>query len=394
MAALVEEPACRLLTLTGPGGSGKSRLALEVAGAHLEAYPGGVYWVALAPLASPAAIVPAIAQALGFAFDASAPAGPETLQQQLLAYLKRRRMLLVLDNAEHLPALGKLADDILATAPEVKLLVTSRTRLGVRGEHLVPVRGMHVPPIEHDRAEARAVDGRQYSAVQLFAQSARRLGRASVLDDESLGPVVNICRAVDGLPLGILLAAAWTQMLNPVEIARELGQGGKGLDLLAADCHVAPARQQSMRVVFDHSWQLLSRREREVMRDLSTFVGGCTREAAQQVAGASLRDLMALVRQSLLARTACGRYEMHELMRQYAAERLAASADGGNAARTRHAAYYAAALARWATDSNSAVASSSWTAIRPGRWPPDQGLLWNRAIARWRKAARSKLAGL
>jgi len=310
-----------------------------------------VYWVLLAPLASSEAIVPTLAQAIGFTFYAPTSAGPGAPRQQLLAYLRRKRMLLVLDNADHLRGAARLATDILVAAPGVKLLVTSRARLNVPGEHLLLVRGMDVPPASRDRVEAMSGDERRYSALQFFAQSARRLQPAFELDDGNLAPVIRICRAVGGLPLGILLAAAWTQMLSPAEVARELAsQRGKGLDFLVADWEETPPRQQSMRAVFDHSWRLLSERERKVMRALSLFRGGYTREAAQQVADASLRELMALVRQSLLERTPAGRYEMHELLRQYAAEQLAASPDGGNAARDRHAAYYAAALGSWAAD--------------------------------------------
>jgi DNA-binding SARP family transcriptional activator/predicted ATPase len=351
VAERLEDPACRLLTLTGPGGSGKTRLALESAGAQLEAHPDGVYWVSLAPLGSAEAIVPTLAQAIGFTFYAPTDGGSGAPRQQLLAYLRRKRMLLVLDNAEHLPGATRLAADILVAAPQVKLLVTSRARLSVPGEHLLPVRGMDVPPASRDRAGTGGDDGHRYSAVQLFAESARRMQPAFALDEDNLAPVTQICRAVGGLPLGILLAAAWMQMLSPAEIARELtSQDGKGLDLLATDWQKAPPRQHSMRAVFDHSWRLLSDREREAMQALSVFRGGCTREAAQQVTGASLRELMALVQQSLLERTPAGRYEMHELLRQYAAEKLAASPDGGNAPRDRHAAYYAAALDEWAAD--------------------------------------------
>ena len=173
---------------------------------------------------------------------------------------------------------------------------------------------------------------------------------------DQLRDVSRICRLVQGMPLGILLAAAWVEVLSPAEIAAQISgemggqEPGRGLDFLETAWSDLPERQRSMRAVFDHSWSLLSEREREALAGMSAFRGGLTREAAQQIAGASLSDLLALTNRSVLYRTTLGRYEIHELLRQYAAGKLAASPAGEGAVRDRHAAHYVAALKRWAED--------------------------------------------
>jgi hypothetical protein len=188
--------------------------------------------------------------------------------------------------------------------------------------------------------------------VRLFLEGARRVQPGFELADDNMADVVRICRLVDGMPLAILLAAAWVEMLTPAEIVAELEEqmAGLGLDLLASDLRDAPERHTSVRAVFDHSWKLLTERERAVMRALAVFRGGFTRAAAQEVTGASLHALRALVKWSLLRRAPAGRYEMHELLRQYAAEKLALSGTHEAQTRDRHAAYYADALQGWAAD--------------------------------------------
>jgi predicted ATPase/tetratricopeptide (TPR) repeat protein len=330
------DTTCRLLTLVGPGGSGKTRLALEAAEAQIDSYAHGVFFVSLAPLDSIDSMVPTVAEALGFRFyEEGEP------QQQLLDYLRQKRMLLILDNFEHLVEGAGLVTEILQTAPGVKILAASRARLNVGGEHLFPVSGMHVPD------EETIEDATQYSAIKLFLSNVRRTQPSFEPTADELTGVVRICRLVEGMPLGILLAAAWAEMLTPTEIAAEIS---RGLDFLETDLRDVPERQRSMRAVFDHSWNLLTEREREVFQALSVFRGGFTREAAQEVTGASLRELMALVHKSLLHRTARERYDMHELLRVYAAEKLHGSPAASEAARNRHGDYYATAFQRWGED--------------------------------------------
>jgi predicted ATPase/DNA-binding SARP family transcriptional activator len=338
IGARLADPDCRLLTLIGPGGSGKTRLALEAAARQLEDYAQGVFFVSLAALDSAEGIVPAIAQALDFRFY-----GEGKQKEQLIGYLRSKSMLLILDNYEHLLAGAELAAEILEAAPGVVILATSRARLNVRGEHLHPIPGMDVPPLPSLSGRGAGDEG-EYSAVKLFLASARRVRPDFELTDETLSGVVQVCHLVEGMPLGILLAAAWMGMLTPAEIATEIE---RGLDILETDWRDVPARQRTMRAVFDHSWALLGGREHEVLQGLSVFRGGFTRDAAERVAGASLRDLMTLVNRSLLHRALDGRYEVHELLRQYAAGKLAESPDAATVVRDRHAAFYATALEGW-----------------------------------------------
>ena len=358
MAAIgerLQDPEGRLLTLVGPGGIGKTRLAVEVASAQVESYADGVFFVSLAPLRSPDAIVPTVARALEFSLRKG-----EDPRQQLLDYLGQKNMLLVLDNFEHLlacPERGRgdgvdLVTDTLKTAPGVRIVVTSRERLNVQGEHLRPVPGMDYPEEVAPTAEESMVS----SAVRLFLHSARRVRPDFQPTHEDLAEVGQICRLVAGMPLAILLAAAWAEMLTPQEIAAEIK---RGIDVLETDLRDAPERHRSMRAVFDNSWNLLTARPRGVMEALSVFRGGFTREAAQTISNATSRDLMALIHKSLLQRAPGGRYELHELLGQYAAERLEAS-ERADAVRDAHSAYYCAAMERWAADLQG---PRQWTAF-------------------------------
>jgi len=345
---LLAGPDVRLVTILGAGGMGKTRLALEAAAAQMDHFAHGVFFVSLAPLQSVDSIVPAVAEALAFSFYK----GGEP-QQQLLDYVRQKTMLLIMDSFEHLLDGVGWVTEVLKTVSNVKILATSRAKLNVQGEHLFPIAGMDFPALTpglspedgreepKDAALRRAQDAAQYSAVQLFLQGARRAQPGFELTTDNLGHVVRICRLLQGMPLAILLATAWVRTLTLAEIAAEIGQG---LDFLETDLRDMPVRQRSVQAVFDHSWHLLSEREREVFQALSVFRGGFTRQAAREVIGASLRELRALVDKSLLHRTPMGRYEVHELLRQYAAEKLEGSPAAYEAARDRHAAYYAAAL--------------------------------------------------
>jgi tetratricopeptide (TPR) repeat protein len=236
--------------------------------------------------------------------------------------------------------------------------------LAAEYEHLLPIAGMACP--DTLSAEVEPTEVGQYSAVRLFVESARRVRPEFGLTPSNQANVAAICRSVDGLPLAILLAAAWIGVLTPAEIARQLepappmgpDAGGEhepstGLDFLGLELRDLPLRHRGIRVVFDGSWALLSPHERAVMQALSVFRGGFAQHAAQQVAGAALHDLARLESKSLLQRASAdsaettSRYEIHELLRQYAAERLAAEPDHRSATLDRHCEYYAAALARW-----------------------------------------------
>lgn len=325
---MIDDPKTRLVTILAPGGMGKTRLGLEVAERHLEHFQGGAYFVGLAPLSDPQNIVPTIAEAVGYQLqqDERSP------RQQLLDYLREKNLLLLLDNFEHLIEGASIVSDILRAAPAVQIIATSRERLNLSGEVLFNLGGMDFPDWETPE------DALEYSAVKLFMQGAARARPGFELLADDLKYVARICRLVRGMPLGIVLAASWVEMLAVEEIASEISQS---LDFLETEMRDVPERHRSIRAVFDYSWNLMNDAEREVFARLAVFRGGMTREAAQQVAGANLRVLTALVNKSLLRRDPdSGRYEIHELLRQYAEERLE---DAGEAAATRdaHSAYFA-----------------------------------------------------
>lgn len=330
LSDLLHNPACRLLTLFGPGGIGKTRLALEVAAAHLDLFPDGVNWVGLEALSSPDLIICAIAEAVDYRITESGDS-----KRQLLHQLRPQNMLLILDNFEHLLDGVGIVADILTAAPGVKILVTSREALNLQEEWLWPVAGMRYPSMEgqNGSAETRL---EEYSAVQLFVQNARRIRSDFSLEAERDG-VLHICDLVEGLPLALELAAARVRVLPCEEIARQIA---RNLDFLKTQARNVPPRHRSMRAVLDHSWQLLSEEEQKVFRRLSVFRGGFTREAAAEVAEAALPVLMALVDKSLLRWNSADRYSLHEMVRQYAERHLTDLPDDFGSTRERHSAYF------------------------------------------------------
>ena len=326
---LLEDPDCRLLTLVGPGGAGKTRLALEAAARRIERYPHGVHFVPLVSVASPEFLAPAVAESIQFAVD-GAHSG-FSAQEQLLDYLGERSTLLVLDNFEHLVDGADLLGKIIERAPKVELLTTSRERLNVQSEWVLDVHGLGL-----------AENGNGGSgALRLFVERATQVEPKFSLDDEERVEAGRICRLVEGLPLGIELAASWVSVLSCAEIADEIE---RNIDFLATSMRDVPERHRSLRAAFDQSWRLLSGEQQDVLARLSVLRGDFGREAAAAVAGADLRLLSDLVSKSLVRRSDFGRYELHELLRQYAAERLAASPGEERDARERHARHYAAML--------------------------------------------------
>jgi len=319
----------RLVTLIGAGGTGKTRLAIETGAVQLSKnrFTNGVFFISLAPLEAIESIVPAIASSLSFSFYV----GGEP-RQQLLDYLREKSMLLIMDNFEHLLSCVDLVTEILNISPHIKILATSRARLNIQGEQLFHLTGMDFPNWESPQ------DASEYSAVKLFTQTARRVRPDFELTADNMKYIVRLCRLVGGMPLGILLAASWMEMLAPEEIAGEIE---KNLDFLEARQRDLPDRQHSMRAVFDYSWKLLTKSEQDVFMKSSVFRGGFTRELAEQVTGASLRDLMGLVDKSLLHRTSDGRFNIHELLRQYAEEKLSQVPNESNATKNQHSSYFA-----------------------------------------------------
>jgi len=334
---------CRLLTLLGPGGIGKTRLAIQIAGRNVDQYPDGVFFIPLAPLNDAELIFPAIAKVLRFPLADSSGAA----RDQLLEYLQFKKLLLVLDNIEHLltETSLQLAVDILATAAGVKLLISSRMRLNIQGEHIYVVGGMSTPPGPDSRETTASLE--KYSAVRLFLQSAKRIQPSFHLTESNRVAVVEICQMLQGMPLGIELAAAWMELLEPQQILQEMQ---KNLDFLESDQHDLPDRQRSIRAVFETTWILLTPAERKTFLELAIFQSGFTRPAAEEIAGASLRLLTTLVNKSLLQHLQANRFAIHELLRQYALERLKADRDAWQDIHDRHSRYYLGYLAAYGQD--------------------------------------------
>ncbi|HRQ41560.1 MAG TPA: hypothetical protein PLD25_26870 [Chloroflexota bacterium] len=332
ISALMHNHLCRLLTLVGPGGIGKTRLALEIASSQQDLFPDGVHLTYLQATPSSDFLVSAVAESLDFRFQ---PDGDS--QSQLINYLRHQSLLLVLDNFEHLADGAAFVGDILAAATAVKLLVTSRERLSLQEEWVYEVPGLDCPAHDGDP------DIEAYGAVRLFVHSARRASPHFRLTKQYRPPVARICRLVGGMPLGIELAAAWTRALPCDEIAHEIEHS---LDILETSARNVPPRHRNMRAVFAPTWQLLSAEEQHVFMKLSVFRGGFTRQAAESVASATMRTLLSLVDKSLLRLDGNGRYTLHELLRQYGEEQLHNSPPEQEQTLDLHRACYMALLAR------------------------------------------------
>lgn len=359
ISALLADPRVALITLLGPGGIGKTRVAIEAAKSQQDSFAHGVCFVALAPVNDPQLIVSQIADAVGFSFhvrDRQATCTPESQNNQLLAFLRPKRILLVLDNLDHLlrplppdpdaglPGPADLITDIMRMAPRVKILATSRERINLQAETGFVLKGLGYPEPSQPAAPE---DMQAYDAVRLFVDSAQRVQPGFALAADNLSDVIEICRRVDGMPLALELAAAWISMLAPAEIAEEIRNSP---DFLESDLHDIQDRHRSIRTVFDHTWKRLAPNRQKVFRQLSIFRGGFTRRAAREVAGASLRDLKALLDQSLIRWEFGGRYQIHELLRQFGTEQLAGLPAEETAANDRHCGYYATFMKERQTD--------------------------------------------
>ncbi|MFN8495209.1 MAG: tetratricopeptide repeat protein [Caldilineaceae bacterium] len=315
---LFRQPECRLVTLVGPGGMGKTRLALAVAEQAVDEQMLNAAFVPLAAATSPETMLLSIADALALPLT-----GVVAPLNQIIEQLHEQPVLLVLDNLEHLlvTALAEPIAEIIVTlisnAPTVKLLVTSRERLDVQAEWVVELQGLALPAA-HPSGDCEA------SSVTLFLQRTRQANVKQTFTQSDLAAVTRICQLVEGSPLGIELAAAWTPLLACTEIVQEIE---RSIHFLETSARGVPARHRSLNAVFEHSWQLLSAQEQKVLRQLSLFRSGFTREAAQAVAGASLHQLAALISKSLVRRNADNWYVLHELIRQFAALRLQAAGE-------------------------------------------------------------------
>jgi predicted ATPase/class 3 adenylate cyclase len=327
ITALLANVHNRLITIVAPGGTGKTRLAIQTAAEVSTDYADGVFFVGFADIGSNNDIIQTVAEALGVALS-----GDEDTKTQLLTYLAPRRQLVVFDNLEHLDGAAAIIAEILKAAPQVKVVATSRSKLNLTGETALSLAGLD---ITWDHPE----EAMQASGAQLFIEAAQRSNPSFDLKNDDLDALAEILHLVDGMPLGILLAAAWVDMLPIGEIAAEIR---KSFDFLETEMRDVPVRQRSIRAVFDSSWGLLSPQEQDTFAALSVFRGGFSRDAAEVVAGASLRGLASLVSKSLFtANPDTRRYEVHELLRQYAAAELAKDHDRFRQICDAHAAFYA-----------------------------------------------------
>lgn len=339
---LLSESDCRLVTLVGPGGVGKTSLALKVLEEVKEGFQHGSTIVYLDAIDSAASLLRAIGTAVGFVF--SSAASPKL---QLLDHLRNKSMLLLLDSFEHLldnsnppagarPTINEctiLLREIITVAPRIRLLVTSTERLNLQAEWVQCIQGL---PMPSDGLATRQLDewGEEESAVQLFLHCVAQARSIHELSQADKSAIVRICQAVEGIPLALELAASWAQVISLPEIAAELHQN---LSFLSTRMRDLPQRHQSLTALFDRSWRLLGDREQRAISSLAIFRGGFDRNAAAVVTGTDLSLLAALIDKSLLCSDSEGRYRIPEILRVCALAHI----EDEDALRTRHAVYFA-----------------------------------------------------
>ena len=332
---LLRDPKCRLLTLIGPGGVGKSRLAIEAGKLAIDIFPDGIFFIDFDGCSEKQLIVPNIAKALEFNIDTIAtPLEPE---DQLVDFLKNRFLLLIVDGFDQLISDSKVLGRLLRKAPGIKILVTSREKLNLGEEWIYKLSGLPLPEIG-DIPSLSLND-----SIKLFLS---RMAQNTLDYHPTSGEyqhIASICRNVAGIPLAIELAAAWSGVLTIREINDEILEN---VDFLAVRTKDIPETHQSLRAVFNSSWNLLSQEQQKFLSQLSIFAGNFDRNAAEIVAGVNINQLSELISKSLVAAIDNGRYSLHNLTRQFALEKLDNSSFGRSAVESRYSGYYLEYLTR------------------------------------------------
>ena len=334
LAAWLRDRQTRLVTLLGPGGSGKTRLALQVAYTLRYHFPDGIFLVSLSGTGSSEGFLPALASTLGITFQS----GWGDPSAQLLGYLQNRRLLLILDSFEEVMDASTWVTRLLRGAASLQILATSRARLNLQPEQVFLLEGLTYPA--PGSPEMDTITLGDYPALQLFHNTASLVRPDHPHSAEDMPHLARICQLVDGMPLGIMLAAAWMAVSSPAEIAAEVEHS---LDFLASNWSDMPYRQRSLRATLDHSWQLLTSEERFAFQKLSIFQGAFSRQAAETVAQVGAVELRSLVDKSML-QASTGSYRMHDLLRQYGAEKLALDDLAAKQVRGAHSAFFLARL--------------------------------------------------
>lgn len=338
---LLASQDCRLITLVGLGGSGKTRLAMRAAAEDAPNWSDGAWIAWLRDISGASSLEETLAQALGIPIT-----NPDQASFQLKAFLREKELLLVLDNFEQVENGAGLVKSLLFYAPQIKIIITSRSRLGIRGEQVVEVRGLSYPSdYELDASEVfqnvLEEGSQRYSAIELFVENARRVSPKFRLSRQNVWEVIRICQLVDGFPLGLELAAGWTSVFPCDEIVRRIEQN---VDFLKATHRDVPPRQSSIRAVFEYSWDLLSEEERDLLERLAVFPNTFSTEAALNIAGARPAPMASLCDKFVLRIHSKERFEIHPLLRSYAAEKLDQKASLAREIKDLHSSYYLAWL--------------------------------------------------
>ncbi|MBE2201877.1 MAG: tetratricopeptide repeat protein [Anaerolinea sp.] len=378
ISRLLDDPVGRLLTLTGPGGIGKTRLARQAAARCAADFRHGVCLVALDNLdlttAPSDALLSLLATTLNLPFN-----DKQLLQKQLLHYLRQKEMLLLFDNFESLLAAAPLLQSLLDEAPQVQCLVTSRQPLQLPGETTLRLDGLPYPSEPPEQPE-------QYAALAFFAASARQVAPDFRLDAATLPPVIQICRLVDGLPLALELAARAARAFSPAQIADQLQDD---LDFLASRARDLPPRHRSLRLVFDYTWDLLAAAEQAAFARLCLLPGPFAADAARAITGVTAVTLHQLTDKAILQAATANQYQIHDLLRRYGQEKLVQNPAAAAATAAAHAHYYANLLHRLQADLENARQPEALQTIRQNL--PHLRYAWRWGIAQGDVALLSQI---